>query len=158
WCKLFQGNGLFGFGLRLPGTVFLEAEEGGEGFVPFSPGSVLFAEDGLEHFGTFEVAAEGGAKATVLGELGIGHVASEELGFETGVAPLFPGRFDELVDEVGFVLSYGLVSAAAGLGERFEFRGVFAGKDEGFGVESGFETVETGDGLTCDRGWPGGLL
>jgi hypothetical protein len=44
------------------------------------------------------------------------------------------------------------------LGELLEIGETFAGEDEGFGVEAGFEAVHGRDGLACDGGGAGGFL
>ena len=42
--------------------------------------------------------------------------------------------------------------------ELLEVGEFLGGKDEGFGMDAGFEGVHGRDGLTCDRGGAGGFL
>ena len=83
---------------------------------------------------------------------------SIELGFDADVAVAEPGGADEDFDELGFDRSLGGVLAMEIFGELGEFGGVFAGDDEGGGVQSVLHGVEAGDGLALDGAGAGGVL
>src|SRR5271167_2826829 len=67
-------------------------------------------------------------------------------------------RSRKLVDEAAGIGGGGMEAAVGVLDEFLELGWVFGGKDEGFGVDAGFEGIHGGGGLACDRGGAGGLL
>jgi hypothetical protein len=84
----------------------------------------------------------------ILKELGLG-------GAEAAEGPL---AADEVVEqEAGFGGS-GVVALVVLVDELLEVGEFLGGKDEGFGMDAGFEGVHGGNGLTCDRGGAGGFL
>jgi hypothetical protein len=76
-----------------------------------------------------------------------------ELGFQPVQAPKLPIGVDQGIDEETFEGGGGLELLVIGLCERFEFGGVFAGNYLSLRVNSGFQSVEAGDGfaLRCAR-------
>jgi hypothetical protein len=65
---------------------------------------------------------------------------------------------DEVVDEGASFGSGGTVVLEILVDELFEVGEVFLGEDQGLGVDAGFEGIQGGGGLACDRGRAGGLL
>jgi hypothetical protein len=80
------------------------------------------------------------------------------LGFGVVEAAEGPLAADEVVDEGAGIGGGGLVVLVEVIDELLEVGAVFAGEDEGFGVEAGFEAVHGGGGLASDRGGAGGEL
>jgi hypothetical protein len=80
----------------------------------------------------------------VLGGVGM---KSPELGFDAAQTAELPIGVDERIDQETFEGSGGLELLVIIGGEGFEGGGIFAGDDLGFGVDSGLESVEAGDGL-----------
>jgi hypothetical protein len=79
------------------------------------------------------------------------------LGFGVVEAAEGPLAADEVVDIEALFGVGGVVVEVALLGELLEIGETFAGEDEGFGVEAGFEVIHGRDGLACDRGGAGGF-
>ena len=75
-----------------------------------------------------------------------------------GEASAGPLRWDEGIDQRVFQRSDGVELLAVIEGERFELGGVFAGDEEGTGVQAVFQGVEAGNGLTLVRAGAGALL
>jgi hypothetical protein len=80
------------------------------------------------------------------------------LGFGVVEAAEGPLAADDVVDVEALFGVGGVVVEVALLDELLEVGEVFAGEEEGFGVDAGFEAVHGGDGLACDRGGAGGFL
>jgi hypothetical protein len=97
-----------------------------------------------EEFGGGTVAEEDGAE---VGAGGLGEEGAIELRLDAAKAPLVPIGADHGVDVEGFGrvgrAEAGVVVADEGL----VFGGIFAGDDNGFGVEAVLECVEAGGGL-----------
>jgi len=69
-----------------------------------------------------------------------------------------PFAADEVVHEAAGLGGGGLIVGVIFAGELLEVGGVFAGDDDGLGVEAGFEGVHRGGGLARDGGGAGGFL
>jgi hypothetical protein len=80
------------------------------------------------------------------------------LGFGVVEAAEGPLAADEVVDVEALFGVGGVVVEVALLDELLKFGEVLAGKEEGLGVDAGFEVVHGGDGLACDGGGAGGFL
>jgi hypothetical protein len=80
------------------------------------------------------------------------------LGFGVVEAAEGPLAADDVVDIEALFGVGGVVVEVALLDELLEVGEVFAGEEEGFGVDAGFEAVHGGDGLACERGGAGGFL
>src|ERR1035441_10687300 len=72
------------------------------------------------------------------------------LGFGAVEAAEGPLAADEVVDETAGVGGGRAVVAVVGVDEIFEVGEFFGGKDEGLGMEAGFEGVHGGGGLARD--------
>ena len=146
------GSG-FHFGLDLGfllAAAALVAFEELEGFTPIAGGGLLTAEEAVEGVAVLVVVIVGSAD----GEFGVGvgrGAIVDDGGFDAEVAALQPLGDDGLVEETGFGGADGLVVGVVFGGELFEVFGVFAGDDEGFGIDAEFEGVAGGDGLAVGR-------
>jgi hypothetical protein len=167
WFGNWRG-GRFG-GLRglLRGCRGLEVLEGFEGAEVHAVGSIdapLEAGEGIE--GGLVALGEGGiVPVGGILEFGAGEVFVEafdlvvpELGFDAAEASLSPLGEDEGVDERELVGAGGVVMEEEGGGEGFELLGIFAGDDDGPGVNAGFEGVEGGAGFAFGGGGARGFL
>ena len=82
-------------------------------------------------------------------------------GFEGAVAREAaeePLAADEVVNEAARFGGGGVVELIILVDEALEVGELLVGKEEGFGVEAGFEGVQGRGGLACDRGGAGGFL
>jgi hypothetical protein len=94
----------------------------------------------------------------VMGLEGVLVVVCPKLGFGGAEAALEPLAVDEVVDEGAGFGGGGAVALVVFGDEEFEIGERFGGKDEGFGVDAGFEGIHGGGGLARDGGRAGGLL
>ena len=94
----------------------------------------------------------------VVGSLGVLVVECLQLGFGLMQTALEPLAADEVVDEGTGFGGGGIVVLVVLVDEEFEIGKFFGGKDEGFGVDAGFQGVHGGGGLAGDRGRAGGFL
>jgi len=94
----------------------------------------------------------------VVGSPGVLVVECPQLGFGLMQTALEPLAADEVVDEGTGFGGGGIVVLVVLADEQFEFGEFFGGKDEGFGVDAGFQGVHGGGGLAGDRGRAGGFL
>src|SRR5205823_3355879 len=69
-----------------------------------------------------------------------------------------PGGHGDLADEAFFGGGDGLVLGVESIEESVEGGRIFAGQDEGFGVEAVLEAVETDGGASFGRGWARAFL
>src|SRR5438445_5975174 len=69
-----------------------------------------------------------------------------------------PGGHGDLADEGFFGWGGGPVLGIEAVKEGFERGRIFAGQDEGFGVQAVFEAVETDGGASFGRGWARAFL
>ena len=76
----------------------------------------------------------------------------KELGFGGAEAAEGPLAADEVVDETAGIGGSGAVLLVVVFDELLEVGEVFAGEEEGFGVDAGFEVIHGRDGLASDRG------
>jgi len=133
----FEGGGFFGLA---GGLEALEVERGlvvgplNAGDLAVEAGQAfVIAAVGVAEFGAGIVAADGAAAFDGTGpNLGFG-------GAETAEAP---GVFEQMVDEFAFGSVGRLPAVGELLGEGAELVGVFAGDDDGGGVDAGFEGIE----------------
>jgi hypothetical protein len=144
------GGGAIGLGFGL------EAFEREEGAVAGAAGGI----DAVLEFGEGVGVAGGGLTE---GELlfiaeSILILVAIGLGFGIVEAAEAPLAANDVVDVETFDEVGGAEVAVALLGEMLKLGGTFERKDEGFGVEAGFEAVHGGGGLACDRGGAGGFL
>jgi hypothetical protein len=103
-----------------------------------------------------EVAEVGFAQERIGGWLGkpgngSGLADDPELGFEAGEALEEPIGADQRIDEKALEPGGGSPLLVIAGGHGFEFAGIFAGDDLGFGVDARFEGIETGNGLALQR-------
>ena len=153
----FKRNGLFsGFGGLASGLEALKVERGlvigslDAGDLAIEAGQAfVIAAVGVAEFGAGIVAADGAAAFNGTGpDLGFG-------GTETAESP---GILEQMVDEFAFG-SVGRLPAVGELfGEGAELIGVFAGDDDGSGVDAGFEGVEADGGFAVVGRGSGGFL
>ena len=101
----------------------------------------------MEGVGLGGVGQEKGAEGVFLGGVLRGGEQTHELGFDAGIAAAVPVSGDEGFDEEILQGADGVEGLAVVEGEGLEFGGVFAGDDEGAGVNAGFEGIEAGNGL-----------
>jgi hypothetical protein len=137
-------------------SLGLEFFEVLEGALAGAAGAV---EAPLELAEGFGLVAGGLAEGIfVMGLEGVAVVVCPKLGFGGAEAALEPLAVDEVVDE-GAGFGGGGVVALVILGDQeFEIGEFLGGKDEGFGVDAGFEGVHGGGCLARDGGRAGGLL
>jgi len=81
-----------------------------------------------------------------------------ELGFHAAEAAHQPDGDDGGVDGVTLFGGDGLVKSVVFGAESFQFGGIFAGKDQGFGVDAGFQGIPGGAGLTLVGAGARGVL
>jgi hypothetical protein len=134
----------------------LEAFEFAEGIAVIALGGVNHAlEAGEGAVGVAEGVAERGFLVEFVGGV---HVVDEDLGFSGGEAAEGPGGADEDIDEVA-LLGEGGVEALEVLVEKgVELGLVFAGDDEGLGVDAGFQGIHGGTGLARSGAWARGAV
>jgi len=82
---------------------------------------------------------------------GLFHFMGPELGFESGEPLEEPIGADQRIDQEAFEPGSGLPIVVIALDHHFEFGGIFAGDDLGFGADAGFERVEARDGFAFGR-------
>jgi hypothetical protein len=134
----------------------LEPFEGEEGAVP---GTARGVEAVLKLGEGVGVAGGGAAeRELLLVAILVLILVAPGLGFGFIEAAEGPFAADEIVDEGALGGVGGVEEEVALLGELMEVVGVLAGKDEGLGVEAGFEAVHGRCGLARDRGGAGGFL
>ena len=129
------------------------------GALGLAPGGGAAAVDFLEDVGAFGILDEDGAErvGAVFGrEGGVSDV--DDLGLDAGVAALEPEGADEVVEEHGFIGSFGLVGLLELAGEVGEGVGVFAGEDFGLSEEAELERVARGGGFAFGGAGSGGVL
>jgi hypothetical protein len=133
----------------------LEALELIEGAVVVALGRIdaaLEASEGIA--AAIEGLAEG---AFLVGREEGGHLVGPELGFDLAIAAEEPFGLDQGIDEKAVLGGFGAEAVVVIEGEGFEILGGLAGDDLGAGVDAGFESVETGDGLALGSAGAGGL-
>ena len=134
----------------------LELLEGEEGTVAGAAGGI----DAVLEFGEAGVVVRAGLAERVFLRLVVDVVllVVPHLGFGGVEAAEEPLAADEVVEE-GTGLGGGGEVVVVVLGDEFvEVGCLFAGGEEGFGVDAGFEGIHGGDGFACDRGRAGGFL
>jgi hypothetical protein len=127
-----------------------------EGALAGTAGAVEAPLELAEGFGLLAGGLAEGILA--IGFEGVLVVECPKLGFGGAEAALEPLAVDEVVDEGAGFGGGGMVVLVILADEEFEIGELFGGKDEGFGVDAGFEGVHGGGGLACDRGRAGGFL
>jgi hypothetical protein len=105
-------------------------------------------------------AAGGGLTERVLrvGPVVFLMVVGPDLGFGGTQAALEPFSVNEVVHEGPGFGGSGVVTLVVFADELLEVGEVLRGKDEGLGVNAGFEGIHGGGGFACDRGGAGGFL
>lgn len=156
----FLGLGIDGFGWEE--VELAETEEGFEGAIEDARGGGLEAVNAFE--GVLIIYYGVDVDVTVFGEAFFA-VDCEVL--SNGIAPEFgcgateaaglPIGADQLIDE-GHLFGGGLEAFVDTGFESFEFGGIFAGDDFGFGVDAGFGGVHGGTGAACAGTWSGASL
>jgi hypothetical protein len=123
----------------------LEAFEVTEGVAEVALGGIDHAlEAGEGAVGEAEGMADGG----ILVEYGdLIHLVAIDLGFGDAEAAESPGGADQDVDQVALLRDGGAVALEVLIEEGLEMGGIFAGNDEGLGVDAGFQGVHAGTGL-----------
>ena len=105
--------------------------------------------------GVAEDVAEGGGRVEVRG---VGQLVLDELGFEYAEAAHEADGVDDGVEGVALVGGEGLMVFVVLGAESFERGGIFAGEQDGLGVDAGFEGIEAGAGPALGGARAGGLL
>jgi hypothetical protein len=135
-----------GGGRRIGGEIEgLEAFELAEGVAAVALSGI---DDALEAGEGFVAEGEGVPDRGVGAEfVGVLHLVGPDLGLGDGKAAEGPGGADDDVDEVALFGQSGLVALEVLVAERVEIGGIFAGNDEGLGIDAGFQGVQAGTGL-----------
>jgi hypothetical protein len=145
WMRLGLGLRL---GLRAFGLEALQVLDG----LPLQAAGVIDAtlEAGLGAGSVVECLAHGAVGAGVVGVL---DSMDEEFGIDSVEAAETPGGADDVVDQDAFDFGLRLATLVEAFGEGGEIGGIFAGDDGRFGVDTGFQRVHAGDGLTFGSAW-----
>ena len=114
--------------------------------------AALEAREGIERLD--EDAAERGVFGVFFD---LGELAGPELGFEATETAELPIGVNQGVDEESLNRRSWVELFLISGGEGIEFGGVLAGDNLRFGMDAGFERVETGDGLALRGARPGGV-
>ena len=124
--------------------LFAQAVEFAKGAVPGTVVGGDLALDTGEEAGGGGIGEEGGSE---VGGGGFGEDGAVEIGLDALEAAFVPVGAEEGIDVEALVGRLGLVGVAIGVGKGLVFGGVFAGEDEGLGVEGVFEGVEAAGGF-----------
>src|ERR1035437_1106546 len=159
--QLGGGSGVGAFGGGVAGCsggvhgLRAGAAEFGIGAVPgaFEGGDLSLHAD--EEFGGGGLGKEYGGEG-VAGWFGEDRV--EEIGLDAPQAALLPIGAEHGIDVEGFGGGLGTELAVVVGGKGVVIGGIFAGDDDGGGVQSVLQGVEAGDGLALDGAGSGGLL
>jgi len=135
-------------------------QETSEGALVLASGGPLAAADFIEDAGAFGVLHEDlGEGVFGVGAFGEGGEAGlVELALDAAVAALEPLGADELIEEELFDGGLGVEALGVVAGEGEELFGIFAGEEEGLGVEPELERVFGRGGLALDGAGAGGVL
>ena len=101
-----------------------------------------------------EGVAEGRGFAELVGAV---HLILPELGAGFGEAAEVPLALDEEFELAALFGGVGLVVVEVFRGESFQFGGVFAADDEGFGINAGFQGVHAGTGFALGGAGTGAI-
>jgi hypothetical protein len=156
--KRSQFGGGLGFGAE---ALFLGADEGGSGAVEGTVG-------GVDHAGEFDEAVvvevegvegadEGRGVAAILGMEIVLEFAEPHLVVAIVEAAELPFVLDQEVEEIALVDVGGLEGLVVLVAEGLEVGRVFAGDDEGAGVDTGFDGIGAGGSFARGGAGSGGF-
>jgi len=103
--------------------------------------------------GVAEDVSEGGGRVEVGG---VGQFVLDELGFEYAEAAHEADGVDDGVEGIALVRGDGLMVFVVFGAEGFECVGIFAGEEDGLGVDAGFEGIEARAGFALGGARSGG--
>jgi hypothetical protein len=142
-----------GLGFRVEGYG-LEAFELAEGVAVVALGGVDHA---LEAGEGVVASGKGVSERGVAVECdGAFHCVCPDLGFGCGEAAEGPGGADEDIDEVALLGDGGVEALEIFVEEGIELGAIFAGNDEGLGIDAGLQGVHGGTGLALGGAWARG--
>jgi hypothetical protein len=105
-------------------------------------------DDAVETGEGFVAEGEGVADRGVGAEfIHVLHLVDPDLGLGDGEAAEGPGGADDDVDQVALLGDGGVEALEVLVAERVEIGWIFAGNDEGFGIDAGFQGVHAGTGF-----------
>jgi hypothetical protein len=158
WELRGRRGGFDGLSLLRRRAFGFDAAEFGAGFVPLAFGGLAAAEGFLEGVAVFAIGEIGSAERVwilrIVGKDG-GDDGGEDLFFDAFEAAHVPIGTDDGVAEGGLFGSFGSELFVVVLREGGESFGVFAGEQDGLGINAGFQGVEAGDGFPLDGGRAG---
>jgi hypothetical protein len=132
----------------------LETFELTEGVAVVALGGINGALEAAE--GAITVEERLAERSVVVGVVGGIDFVGPDLGFGGAEAAEGPDGADQDIDLIALGGGDGAVAGEVLFGEGGELRGIFAGNDEGLGVEAGFQGIHGGAGLTLGGAGAGG--
>jgi hypothetical protein len=166
WLRGLLGLGRgFGLGLRLVRNALLRVDVRVERLetLEFAEGVAIGALGGTHHAveageGTVAFAESLAERGAFAGFVCGRQLVNPDLGFGDGEAAEGSGGSDEDIDLVALLGGEGAVALVILVDEGGEVRGIFAGDDERFGVDAGFQGIHGGAGLAFNGARSRGLI